>query len=134
MVSLTKTVLILLVDQHRSCCGARQPFRSLTRDLISSVSLQFFSIILIIFVAEVAAGVVALAYSSFVSPPSVGWPEVIASPLHLLHFLFRNTDAEAFYMQSSTVTHVTPTRAHVCARVGITHMCVMPQNHCRDFR
>ncbi len=32
-------------------------------------SLQFFSIILIIFIAEVGAGVVALAYSSFVSSP-----------------------------------------------------------------
>ena len=30
--------------------------------------LQFFSIVLIIFIAEVAAAVVALAYSSFVSP------------------------------------------------------------------
>ncbi len=40
-------------------------------------SLQFFSIILIIFIAEVAAGIVALAYSSFVS-----------SPLHLFLLLF----------------------------------------------
>lgn len=91
-------LLILMVDQHRSCCGIRQPFRSLTSDLISSVSLQFFAIILIIFVAEMAAGVVALAYSSFVSPPSAGWPEVIAWPRHLLHFLFRNTETAYLHM------------------------------------
>lgn len=36
---------------------------------VSSSLLQFFSIILIIFIAEVAVGVVALVYSSFVSLP-----------------------------------------------------------------
>lgn len=37
-------------------------------------SLQFFSIILVIFISEVAAGVVVLAYSSFVSSPTSPLP------------------------------------------------------------
>uniref|UniRef100_A0A667YXZ0 Tetraspanin n=1 Tax=Myripristis murdjan TaxID=586833 RepID=A0A667YXZ0_9TELE len=41
------------------CCGAQKESKCLL--------LTFFSIILVIFIAEVAAGVVALAYSSFVS-------------------------------------------------------------------
>ncbi|XP_029286039.1 tetraspanin-1 [Cottoperca gobio] len=48
-------VLVLL--GFLGCCGARKESKCLL--------LTFFSIILIIFIAEVAAGVVALAYSSF---------------------------------------------------------------------
>lgn len=45
-------------------------------------SLQFFSVILVIFIAEVAAGVVALAYSSFVSSSTSPLPFSFHSPPH----------------------------------------------------
>ncbi|XP_034093195.1 tetraspanin-1 [Gymnodraco acuticeps] len=48
---------MLVLMGFLGCCGARKDSKCLL--------LTFFSIILIIFIAEVAAGVVALAYSSF---------------------------------------------------------------------
>ncbi|KAI4828837.1 hypothetical protein KUCAC02_022909 [Chaenocephalus aceratus] len=48
---------VLVLMGFLGCCGARKDSKCLL--------LTFFSIILIIFIAEVAAGVVALAYSSF---------------------------------------------------------------------
>ncbi|KAF3835537.1 hypothetical protein F7725_028095 [Dissostichus mawsoni] len=48
---------VLVLMGFLGCCGAHKDSKCLL--------LTFFSIILIIFIAEVAAGVVALAYSSF---------------------------------------------------------------------
>ncbi|XP_028857147.1 tetraspanin-1 isoform X2 [Denticeps clupeoides] len=56
-------VLVLL--GFLGCCGAHKESRCLL--------IMFFSIILIIFIAEVAAGVVALAYSSFAESILKGW-------------------------------------------------------------
>lgn len=65
--------LLLLVGRHwGSEVRATHPILEAPPPLSLSLSpsLQFFSIVLVIFVAEVAAAVVALAYSSFVSSSS----------------------------------------------------------------
>ncbi|XP_054458804.1 tetraspanin-1 [Anoplopoma fimbria] len=56
---------VLLLLGFLGCCGARKESKCLL--------LTFFSIILIIFIAEVAAGVVALAYSSFAEGILKAW-------------------------------------------------------------
>ncbi|KAG7487683.1 hypothetical protein MATL_G00026080 [Megalops atlanticus] len=56
-------VLVLL--GFLGCCGAQKESKCLL--------LMFFAIILIIFIAEVAAGVVALAYSSFAESILKAW-------------------------------------------------------------
>lgn len=73
--------------------GAHEASQLLSRlRTTSSFSLQFFSIILIIFVAEVAAGVVALAYSTFVSsafcPPPLTSPTLSHPTSASLHPLY----------------------------------------------
>ncbi|KAI1892071.1 hypothetical protein AGOR_G00150200 [Albula goreensis] len=56
---------ILVLLGFLGCCGAQKESKCLL--------ILFFSIILIIFIAEVAAGVVALAYSSFAESILKAW-------------------------------------------------------------
>ncbi|KAF1385295.1 hypothetical protein PFLUV_G00106250 [Perca fluviatilis] len=56
---------VLVLMGFLGCCGAHKESKCLL--------LTFFSIVLIIFIAEVAAGVVALAYSSFAEGIARAW-------------------------------------------------------------
>ncbi|XP_067086814.1 tetraspanin-1 [Osmerus mordax] len=80
---------VLVLMGFLGCCGAHKESRCLL--------LLFFSIILVIFIAELAAGVVALAYSSFAEGILKAW----ATPALKKQY---GTDPVVTKMWNSTMT------------------------------
>uniref|UniRef100_A0A3Q3KV82 Tetraspanin n=1 Tax=Labrus bergylta TaxID=56723 RepID=A0A3Q3KV82_9LABR len=82
---------VLMLLGFLGCCGAKKESKCLL--------LTFFSIILIIFIAELAAGVVALAYSSFAEGILRAW----ATPALKSHY---GSEPVVTKMWNSTMTEL----------------------------